>query len=443
MKRHGYLYAGTAILLLAGALRLAGLDRTGIEIDEAFSVQLAALSPADIVRGTVSDLHPPLYYLLLHAWIPLAGKSVFAVRLLSALLGWVTVALLLRVGHRAAPAIGLLAAALLAISPPHLWYSQQARQYALLTLLVTASTWLAWRWWSGATAKGGAVPVLYVLTTLAALYTHAFAFLALAAQTIAAVVLRQPSGQERWRTIRHWLTLQALVLVGFAPWLPVMVDQSLHHSAPWIPPLSWPVVRSSWIFMLLGRDWAGSLVDYASALLGLGLFFAALWPTRWHPQNRRRQWDRSLVGWIALWLAIPILLVLTIALFTPVYQNKQLLIVVPALALLLAAGCLRPAPRFVQILLALTLATLMVHARYEQYVDPYRQSWEDVTAYLDAHASPGDLLYLNAAAAELAIDYYLESDLEVAGYPADFQFDRGGWYGDVATPGIVQARLDP
>jgi hypothetical protein len=168
-----------------------------------------------------------------------------------------------------------------------------------------------------------------------------------------------------------------------------------------------------------------------------------LWPTRWHPQNRRRQWDRSLVGWIALWLAIPILLVLTIALFTPIYQNKQLLIVVPALALLVAAGCLRPAPRFVQILLALTLATPMVHARYEQYVDPYRQSWDDVTAYLDAHASPGDLLYLNAAAAELAIDYYLESDLEVAGYPADFQFDRGGWYGDVATPGIVQARLDP
>ncbi|MBN1661685.1 MAG: glycosyltransferase family 39 protein [Anaerolineae bacterium] len=438
MRRHRHLYTALIILLLAGALRIVGLDRTGLEIDEAFSIQLAALSPAAIVRGTAADVHPPLYYLILHIWLLVVGNSVFAVRLLSALLGWLAVALVYTVGRHLSPVVGLLGAALLAISPPHLWYSQQARQYALLILLIVASTWLAWRWWSSATAREGAIPVWYVLATLAALYTHTFAIFLLAAQTAAGILLwQQRAGQERPGMLPRWIALQVLVLLGFAPWLPVLVDQALNHKASWIPDLSWPLVRSSWLFMLSGRDWVGHMGDHAVALLGLGLLFLAL------PSTGRRPWNGRLLAWIALWFALPILLAITISLFTPIYQNKQLLIVVPALVLLLAAGCLRPKSRLVQVLLAAALFASLALARYQQYIEPYHESWDEVAAYLDANALPGDLLYLNAASARLALDYYLESDLDVAGYPVDYQFSRGGWYGDIATASAVDARLVP
>jgi hypothetical protein len=151
----------------------------------------------------------------------------------------------------------------------------------------------------------------------------------------------------------------------------------------------------------------------------------------------------GLVAWIVFWFALPILLVVTVSLFTPIYQNKQLLIVVPALLLMLAAGCLRPVPRWERVVLAAALLGLMVHARYEQYVDPYKQPWDEVAAYLDTRAQPGDLLYMNAAASALAVDYYLASDLNLAGYPPGYDLLRGGWAGEIATGEAVEEQLAP
>jgi hypothetical protein len=76
-----------ALLVLTAvsvALRTGALD-AGYWIDEAIAVGIASHEPAEIPRLLLQDGSPPLYYLLLHAWIGLAGTGEAAARSLSLL----------------------------------------------------------------------------------------------------------------------------------------------------------------------------------------------------------------------------------------------------------------------------------------------------------------------------------------------------------------------
>lgn len=123
-----------AALLVAGTvLRFAGLGRQSFWHDEIHSVlnawgphgggfALAALNP-----------HGSLYLVLLGAWTRLVGTDESAVRVLSALLGSLGLVIFHRVARRwLSRGAAVFALALLAFSPYHVWYSQEARNYALL-----------------------------------------------------------------------------------------------------------------------------------------------------------------------------------------------------------------------------------------------------------------------------------------------------------------------
>jgi len=131
VKRWGF---GLWVTLLAAAVRLCGLGVQSLWLDEAFSHLFATL-PLDMVWQAmiVDAVHPPLYYLLMRLVVALVGGSEFALRFPSALAGVLTVALLYRAGRAwsGGRAAGW-AALLLALNPFHIWYSQEARMYALL-----------------------------------------------------------------------------------------------------------------------------------------------------------------------------------------------------------------------------------------------------------------------------------------------------------------------
>ncbi len=445
MTRRWHLAVLIAILLLAGGLRLARLGNRGLSIDEAFSISLASLDPGRIVAGTAADQHPPLYYLLLHGWMELVGQSLLAARALSALVGWLTVPLVYLAGRRLAPAIGLLAAGLLAVSPAHIWYSQDTRMYALLVFLGTLSTWLAWRWWTDDRFRSWGGSLLYVTVTLAALYTHSFGLFLVAAQNVAGLALEWRSRHSggRRQLIGRWLLMQLALALGFLPWLPVMVDQMLHHRLDWIGSLSWPQLRHTWLYLLYGRDWQGSWGDYVGALLGLALLALAFRP---QPPRRCPAPDRMDLAWIGAGWECRFAMIVLVALWAPIFQDKQLLIVLPPLVVLIATGLsaiaaggqvVGPAGGAMLILvLALSAGPLVRH-----YAEPQPSCWNDLALSVNTRSQPGDLLYLNAAAGALALDYYLQVDLPHAGYPPDYTLVTGGWAGEVTTAETVDAQL--
>src|SRR4051812_35613993 len=71
------------LLGLVAAWHLLTLDRQCLWFDEAFSWRLTRFSWLEMIDRAKQDVHPPLYYILLKAWIAVFGDSVFAMRLLS------------------------------------------------------------------------------------------------------------------------------------------------------------------------------------------------------------------------------------------------------------------------------------------------------------------------------------------------------------------------
>ena len=426
-----------AILLFGGALRFGSLEQHGLAIDEAYSITLASYDPVLIVAGTAVDQHPPLYYLVLHAWMALTGRSLFSVRALSVLVGWATLPLVYVAARRLHPRAGLLAAGLLAVSPAHVWYSQVARMYALLALFGVVSTVCAWVWWTDARRRTWLWAAAYVAATLAAVYTQYFALFLVAGQNLAAVALLWVHrGPERRRIAAQWLGMQLVVVLGFLPWLPVMLDQALHHRMDWIAPLSWAQVRSSWGYLLYGRRWAGSWPDYVAAALGL-LLVALSWPGR---RTAGRAPESAWYG-PAAWFWTPFVLILLAGWRRPLYQEKQLLILLPALVALVAGGLLRAPGRMWRAVLLVAVLALTAGPLIGLYTHPPQEHWHEVAAYLNARARPGDMLYVNASSGFLALDYYLQPDLTRAGYPADYSLLSGGWEGEVATPPVIERQM--
>ena len=142
--------AVAAVVLLGFVLRLWRLANLGdLEFDEIVSVRYAALpGPAllPLLAGALFE-HPPAFYLALGWWRGLFGASDSVARLFSVLPGTLSIPLTAAVARRLfggalGRRAGLLAALLVAVAPLPVFYSREARMYALVACLGLASLWL-------------------------------------------------------------------------------------------------------------------------------------------------------------------------------------------------------------------------------------------------------------------------------------------------------------
>jgi mannosyltransferase len=205
-----------AIVALAAALRFTALDTQSFWLDEAFTRLLVREHLGEMLDNLPdSESTPPLYYALVWAWAKVFGSGEAGLRSLSALLGTATVPVAYLVGRElASRAAGLVLALLTAVSPFLVWYSQEARAYALAILLVALSLLLTVR----AARDPRRMPLsAWALTAAAALLTHYFTLFVV----IAEIVWLYRAG------LRRTLVFAALplVAVGFAL-LPLALDQS-------------------------------------------------------------------------------------------------------------------------------------------------------------------------------------------------------------------------
>ncbi len=209
------------LLTLAGlVLRVVRLSFQPLWWDEGYSVWFATHSLPQMTALTARDIHPPLYYALLHLWIVVWGPGPLALRTLSVLLGLLAIPIAYLVGRElAGPRAGLWAAALVAFNPLHVYYSQEVRMYGLVASLGFGAIYCAARL-LGVTRAGDTPParstwISYALLVLAALYTQYYAALLPLGFTLYALWhwRRHP------RRLARWVGLHILIALGYLPWV--------------------------------------------------------------------------------------------------------------------------------------------------------------------------------------------------------------------------------
>jgi mannosyltransferase len=432
----GFWVISLALLCLAAALRFYRLDAQSYWHDEGNSLHLAGENAPVIIRSAAADIHPPGYYLLLSLWRAGLGETEFSLRGFSALAGVATVALLLCLGREFFDGpTALAAAALGAVNPFLVYYSQEARMYALLAALSAASfllfsRWLrrsgqppAWRAWRAGLG--------YVLVSGVGLFTHyAFGFVLLAQNAIVAGLVlgsRLPRLRSllRWPAPRvaFWIALQAALLLLFLPWLPVAVQQLT----------TWPAARQFQPFVSaladMGRYLAfGRTIQTSEVLPALALAAAVALAGIGRGGLRRS-------GVAAGWVLIPAGLTLAFGLLSDAF-SKFLLVAVPPLCLLLGYG-LTPAftvrgskPRVALGAWGLSAGVIVAFATglslQNLYFNPayFRDDYRGIARYVENAARPGDAIVLIAPNQIEAFSYYHRSGTETFPLPHARPLDK-------------------
>jgi mannosyltransferase len=133
--------APLALALLAAIVRLPTVAQQSFWLDEAYTVRLVRMSFGGMLHQIpITESTPPVYYALAWVWTRVFGSSEFGLRSLSAAAGILTVVVVYFIGVRiAGRTAGVIAGVLVALAPLMVWYSQEARAYALATLLSAAT----------------------------------------------------------------------------------------------------------------------------------------------------------------------------------------------------------------------------------------------------------------------------------------------------------------
>ncbi len=346
------------VLALAAFLRFYCLTCSSLWHDEGNSWAVAQRSLDQIARDAAADIHPPGYYWLLKFWAGPFGYSAKGIRSLSALSGLLIVAVIYRIGLEIALGsegkqrhLALLASFLAALSPFQVFYSQEARMYALVALEGTVLMWALLAMRRRVVAQGLKSSVtgyafIYLLAAAAGLWTH-YIFGVLIVAAVGAAVwwwlgnmerhptfggetgvdTEVPSGaSDRRKAILLFLILNFLALLAFLPWLPTGIDRLL----------SWPSqdgiagslegLRVTLQTIAVGTVRTGPQLAWGWLLVVALLPIGGLW------QLRRSGAGAALL----LWLLLPVGVMFSAGFVNPSFL-KFLLIVSPAWCLAMAA----------------------------------------------------------------------------------------------------------
>jgi uncharacterized membrane protein len=438
-----------ALTLLALAIRLHNLSYHSLWFDEVMSVHWARSSVPRILEVSMNlleDRLPPLYYLFLHYWRLFAGDGEAAVRLPSVLLGTLLIPVVYRLASDLFDArVGSLAAALTALNPFLVWYSQEARMYALAVLLATLGTWFFLQ----ATALTlvnkrnknvtgyAAIPywLAYGLCALAGLYTHLYTGFLLPAHVLY-LLLTHCRSRRVW--LPFILTMLVIALL-FAP-LALAAWRASSEAGPG-DPLTGFWARAWWLLSAF-TVWKASLPSFLSAVItavvaGLAVVgLLSLHPTSPQSSPSPQPLAPSPRLLIALLLLVPVAIA-TLLLFrnrVAFFGERYFIVILPWLLITAAAGAIHLADRLRTLfgfkletrhqspvirhlfpipysllpalcyLLPLTFTLIPLPG---QWSPPARkEAWRETVGYLATHARPEDAILIHPDWTRYPLQYY-------------------------------------
>jgi mannosyltransferase len=435
VRRHTAAGAAAALLLVAvaAALRFVGLAKQGFWYDEANTAYLVSLGPRsmlDVVPQT--ELTPPLYYVVAWVWVRVFGSGEAGLRSLSALAGILTVPVMYAIGRQLAThRAGLIAGALGATSPLLVWYSQEARSYALFALLSATSFLFFLRAWK----EGGWADLLcWGAASALATATHYFSAFVVVPEAVLLVATRR-------REALIAVAASAAVAIGLAP---LALHQLSTHRSAWIAgiPLSLRLRQLGEQFLAGFQPTRGLLVT-----AGIGLVTGAVLLVHDPPARRSAALVVIVVGCA---LALPFCFA---ALGADEVVTRNLIVVWPLLAVALAVGLAAPRPAAVGLAAtALVCASWVVaDVRVDRDVALQRPDWRRVLRVLGP-ASATRLLVLEHYPGQLPLRLYdpqirrlrssqSERTAEVDVIAARVPRGRACWWGSACN--LSPARLPP
>lgn len=387
---------------MAGAawLRLHDIAAKSFWIDEGASVAIARMDWFNFARLLWRrEANMTLYYLVLRPWLHV-GESEAWVRGLSVVFALATFPVIYLLGKRLfGRRTGMVACVLLAVNAFHVRYSQEARTYTLVMLLVSVASLMLveavwrpkhWKW------------TAYAIIAALAVYAQFYAVLVIVAHAVWWWRSERKSdsfGPELTAEFRRAVMLFAFLTVPI--WVFILTTGA--------GPLRW-----------LERPGLGALREFVSALTGnagwaLALAYvvviSAAFSRRWSARGSSSVapfTNASAALFTLAWLIVPVAVTLVVSIVKPVFLPRYLIVCLPALVLLGGAGIARlPQMAAAAVLIGMTALSLQGTANYyARDFDLLREDWRGATAYVLEQERPGDAILFHANQGRMPFEYY-------------------------------------
>ena len=439
------------ILFVGFALRLYRLGANSLWYDETVSLYLAQSELAELIRHTAGDIHPPLYYLLLHFWGRVAGWSEFAMAFASLWFGVLLIALVYRLTRQwlAQNIIAIVATLFIAISPYNIWYSQEVRMYTLGAVLGLLSVYFLRQILTQPKIFSRAF-FAYVIFTVLGFYTlYYFIFLMVFQYAYVGFHILQIRNQKleiRNRStllapLSTFLLSQLALLLLYLPWLPIAFRQATDPPVPpWREFITLPrVILETFSALAFGQavDW--NVFGFVALLLfiPIGALMWREWKLSRHtalenasyaaetPSSLRAPRSTESSIFLLGYFLIPLAAIYLFSLWKPLYHVRYLFTYSPAFYILAAYALVNLIGEFqnarreisARWLYGLGAFATMVSIGFfiitgfslynfwhnEQYAE---DDLRGAVNYIAERWRPGDVILVNAGYAYPALVYY-------------------------------------
>jgi mannosyltransferase len=395
------------ILVAATALRLARLGSQSLWNDEAISAVIADGTAQQILTNQFHSLQPPGYYLLLHFWRGLFGDTDLLLRLPSALMGIASVLVLYALGRLMfRKETGLWAAAVTALLPFHLYYSQEMRSYSLLFLLASLAILCQVQMWR---SKRPSWWLPYLVISLLGLYTH-YLFTLLLGTLGLYFILRHGRTHSAlgWR---GFLLTHAAMGILYSPIILWLGDQWSQSQDYWIKAVSLARFLSIPHAFTVGQFLSATLIQ-----VGFGVVLAIVIITMLQAVRSLTQKAPDsaylVLALMAYWLPIIVVYAVSI-LYTPLTLPRLMIVAAPGLYLLIAWGASIPRERLVNVVLVASLLLVGLVADYNWLFNPdhSKPPVREAVAMLKEKALPDEaIVYTNDSGFRLFYRYAPDLD---------------------------------
>jgi len=374
------------ILLLGFILRLISLNQS-LWLDEATSALVVRnFNFGEIVtKFSPGDFHPPFYYLLLRAWGMVFGSSEIALRMPSVIFGLLTIYIVFLIGKELFnKKVGMIASVLLATSGLHIYYSQEARMYSLVTLLISYLVYLF-------------LKKKWLLFSMVLLFVGLTDYVALLVIPVFWIV-----GRKDWRK----LAISHLpLIIFFIIWSPIFIQQLTSglgvRGSNW-----WGILGKSSLKEILlipvkfslGRislDNKRLYILAAGAVLGFYIYILS-------------KAKKSSLLW--LWFLIPAISAIILGLWLPVLSYFRLLFILPVFYLLLAKGASKNKV-FIMVILIINLFSTAIYLFNPRF---QRENWRGLVSFVESQKTAKSITLFVADSNMEAYRYY-DSNAKISG----------------------------
>jgi len=403
------------ILFVGLVLRLINLNQS-LWLDEAINAVFVRSQSLNslIFNYSLSDFHPPLYFILMRGWVLLFGSSEIALRIPSVIFGVASIYIVYKIGKALfEEKTALIAATLLSVAPLHIYYSQEARMYMMAFFFATASAYFfimilkqdKFINWVG-----------FIVSSALMLYSDYLPYLMIPTYLTYVFVFRKRITQS---TIKSFIPAFLLIIIFTSPWFLVFPKQlatglsAAAASPSWAQVVGAPQLKTlaiAFVKFTIGRISIDNNLIYALTFAPVGIFVSLLFIFSTFRASRLR-------SFLYFWFFLPIIFAFIISFFIPIFSYFRLIFVLGAFYLIWASAVntvnwTLPTRVLLIIAIAISLISSIIYLLSPKF---QRENWKQAAAYVSKNAGKNSVVLFESTYTLAPFDYYNTQNIEAKG----------------------------